>query len=120
MRRWKTNEVKYLRQHYGFEPIEEIATALDRSAESVRQYASRLGLRSSRPHRLAQDVDKIKFYIYEGLHPTEIARKLNTSTKAIYNRVKYGRQYDAFDYRVLLANANKVGRIPRAKRKNDV
>lgn len=120
MRRWKTNEVRYLQENYGFVPVEEIAEYLDRSAESVRQYASRkMGLRSARPHRLYQDVDEIKFLIYEGFHPTEIAEKLGTSTKAIYNRVKYGKQYDKFDYRVLLANRRRKGRIPRAKRGED-
>jgi hypothetical protein len=117
MRRWLTTEVRYLQHNYGIKPVDEIAKHLDRSPDAIRKYASKnLNITSRLPHRLAKDVEEIKVMIYDGLHPSEIAQAIGASTKALYNRVRNGSQYDAFDYRVLLANRRRKGRIPRVLR----
>lgn len=119
-REWTTQELKYLQQNYGFVPVREIAKVLDRSEGSVRTFVSRrTGLRSGLAVSKPKDYELMQRMIYEGCHPTEIARVLGTSTKAVYNRVKNGLAYDSVDYKVLLSNRRKKGRmeyIPRAEK----
>ena len=120
-RPWITTEVTYLRKNYGFVSVKELAVELNRTEEAIRMYAHRnLKVRSAKPHRSYQDVPLIKQMIYDGKHPSEIAKVLKTSTKAIYNRVHDGLQYDAFDYKMLLLNRKRVGRMPRVKRQKGV
>lgn len=108
MKPWTTKEEKHLRYYFGLIPSEKIAKDLNRTTNSIRLKASRLKLKSSLTHKghdLSQLVEMIQF----GMHPTEIARELNTSTKAVYNIIRDrlgGRLYTQ-----LKLNAKRKGRM---------
>lgn len=110
MRPWTTKEVKYLQGYYGFVPCEEVAAVLSRSPDSVRKKASRLGIKSKLPHKLAQDVELIKTMIYEGATQTDIARRLGITTKAVRVRLN-NKHFDSFDRRVAANNYRRKGVI---------
>lgn len=110
-RPWTNHEVKYLQQHYGFIPVTQIAKDIGRTEHAVRAFVSRrTGMRSGMPHKQSKNVKEIKQWIYDGWHPTQIAEQLSTTTKAVYNRVRNGKQYDDVDYSALKANARRHGR----------
>lgn len=114
---WTTKEVRYLQQHYGFIPVSRLAATLGRTEEAVRNYACNLGIKSPLRRRKPENFELIQKMIYDGAHPTEIALAIGTSTKAVYNRVRNGLCYDRMDYRTLLANRRRKGRMDYIRKK---
>lgn len=90
---WTNHEVKYLQQNYGFKPIEEVAADLNRTVDAVINKASRLGIKSRRPHLHGSDTEVIKQLIYEGYRASQIAEKIGISKRSVNLRL----QTDAFD-----------------------
>ena len=57
--KWTNEEIETIRQLYGKVTALEIARELDRSAQSVRQKAHRLGLRKRKTYRRYKTVGRI-------------------------------------------------------------
>ena len=93
---------------YGITTSSAIGAQLQRSPNSIRVKAAKLGLKSNLS-RNGTNLNEIIEMIELGYHPTEIASNLNKSTKNIYNTVRD--RLGGTLYRSLKLNAKRRGRM---------
>lgn len=88
-------EMGYIREHFEEMTISEIALALGRSYEAVRNHA--VAMKLHKFHKWTDEEDLELFELYGKLSTEEISRKLNVDINSVYNRVrrlkKNGRWY---------------------------
>ena len=84
---WASEELAYLRQHYGAKPIKEIASALGRSRNAVRTRASVCALATRQPRSPWTKKEDARLAESHGRVPvTELASMLGRSEEGINQR----------------------------------
>lgn len=85
-RSWTEEEDAYLRENWDKQTYEKIAIHLNRTEDSVKIRANRMGFRKQ--HRMTEEGRKLIDKLFLSMKTSELAEKVGVSMKAVFDYVK--------------------------------
>tara|TARA_B110000914_G_scaffold125306_1_gene109360 strand:+ start:169 stop:471 length:303 start_codon:yes stop_codon:yes gene_type:complete len=92
---WNFNQIKLLKEQYGVIPVVALALVLNKTETAVLNKASKMGLKSSLPHKVRLPLSTIKNLRERGFGTRQIARLIGCS----HSGIAYAEKHHSFKRR---------------------